>query len=57
MSADEILSVLPEDFHYVYYLFHDENVDKRIEKSSEKEVESFVIKEMWKDFNVFIKFV
>jgi len=55
--GQSIMHTLSEDFHYVYYLFHDESKDKRIEKSIKNEVESFVIDKMWKDFNVLIKFV
>ncbi len=46
-----------EEFHYVYYLFHDESKDKRIERSVESDVEASIIDRMWKDFNVQIKFV
>lgn len=52
-----IMHTLCEEFHYVYYLFHDENKDKRIEKSLQREKESFIIGKMWQDFNVLIKFV
>ena len=55
--GQSIMHTLSEDFHYVYFLFHDESKDKRIEKSINDEVESFVIDKMWKDFNVLIKFV
>ncbi len=46
-----------EEFHYVYYLFHDESKDKRIERSVESDVEASIIDRMWNDFNVQIKFV
>ena len=55
--GQSIMHTLSEDFHYVYYLFHDESEDKRIETSIKNDVESFVIDRMWKDFNVFIEFV
>jgi hypothetical protein len=55
--GQSIMHTLCEDFHYVYYLFHDESEDKRIERSITNEVESSVIDMMWRDFNVFIKFV
>ena len=45
------------DFHYVYYLFHDESASKKIEKSITNKAESFVIDKMWRDFNIFIRFV
>ncbi|MFC2160640.1 hypothetical protein ACFLRW_04490 [Acidobacteriota bacterium] len=55
--GQSIMHTLCEEFHYVYYLFHDENEDKRIEKSIKNERESFIIDKMWDDFNVLIKFV
>tara|TARA_B100001248_G_C27233803_1_gene386088 strand:- start:313 stop:459 length:147 start_codon:yes stop_codon:yes gene_type:complete len=45
------------DFDYVYVLFHDENKDKRIEKSIENKTESFVMKKIWSDYNVYLKFI
>jgi hypothetical protein len=55
--GQSIMHTLCEDFHFVYYLFHDQNKDKRIQKSVSNEIESFVIEKMWKDYNVFIGFV
>ena len=55
--GQSIMHTLCEEFHFVYYLFHDENKDKRIEKSKEDKRESFIIDKMWDDFNVLIKFV
>ncbi|MFC1818931.1 hypothetical protein ACFL0B_07555 [Thermodesulfobacteriota bacterium] len=55
--GQSIMHTLCEEFHYVYYLFHDENKNKCIEKSIKKDKESFIIKKMWSDFNVLIKFV
>lgn len=55
--GQSIMHTMTEDFHYVYYLFHDENSDKRIEKSIQNEKENFIIKKMWKDFNVYLKLV
>ena len=55
--GQSIMHTLCEEFHYVYYLFHDENKDKRIEKSKRNEVEAFIIESMWKNFNVIIRFV
>lgn len=48
---------LSEESHFVYYLFHEESKDKRIEKSIKNDRESFIIEKMWNDFNVYIKFV
>jgi hypothetical protein len=55
--GQSILHTLCEDFHYVYYLFHDESKDSRIEKSIRNRTEQYVIDKMWKEFNVFIKFI
>jgi hypothetical protein len=55
--GQSIMHTLCEDFHYVYYLFHDQNKDKRIQKSVSNKTESFIVEKMWKDFNVFIGFV
>ena len=55
--GQSIMHTLCEDFHYVYYLFHDQSKDKRIEKSAAGQAESSIIDRMWSEFNVFIKFV
>ena len=55
--GQSIMHTLSEEFHYVYYLFHDQNKDKKIECSLENERECLIVDKMWKDFNVFIKFV
>lgn len=55
--GQSIMHTLCEDFHFVYFLFHDQTSDKRIERSIEEPIESFVIDKMWQDFNVYIKFV
>lgn len=55
--GQSIMHTLSEDFHYVYYLFHDESKDNRIERSIGDEVEALVLDKMWRDFNVFIRFV
>ena len=52
-----IMHTLTEDFDYVYVLFHDENSDKRIEASIMNDTESMIIKKIWNDFNVLLKFV
>ena len=46
-----------EDFDYVYVLFHDENKDKKIEKSITNPSEKKIIEKIWKDFNVLLKFI
>ena len=55
--GQSLMHTLCEEFHYVYYLFHDENKDKRIEESITNDRESFIINKMWNDFNILIKFV
>lgn len=55
--GQSIMHTMTEDFHYVYYLFHDESKDKKIEKSITEEKESAILEKMWSDFNVFVKFV
>lgn len=55
--GQSIMHTLSEDFDFVYYLFHDESKDKRIEGSIKDETESLVLKKMLDDFNVLIKFV
>lgn len=55
--GQSIMHTLCEDFNYVYYLFHDENKDKRIEKSILNTSESIIIEKMWRDFNTFIRFI
>jgi hypothetical protein len=55
--GQSLMHTLCEEFHYVYYLFHDENNDKRIEEAINMDKESYIIEKMWSDFNVLIKFV
>lgn len=55
--GQSIMHTLCEDFHFVYYLFHDQSKDKRIQNSISNEMESMIIDKMWQDFNVFIRFV
>lgn len=55
--GQSIMHTMTEDFHFVYYLFHDENKDKRIEKSISNDKEKEIINKMWKNFNVYLKFV
>ncbi|MCK5245005.1 MAG: hypothetical protein KAJ90_07020 [Desulfobacterales bacterium] len=55
--GQSIMHTMTEDFHYVYYLFHDESKDKRIEKSIVNEKEKSILERMWSEFNVFIRFV
>jgi len=55
--GQSFMHTMTEDFHFVYYLFHDESKDKKIEKSIKNEQEKFILQKMWADFNVFIRFV
>jgi hypothetical protein len=55
--GQSIMHTLCRDFDYVYYLFHDQSRDRRIEKSIGDKTEALILKKMWDDFNVLIKFV
>ena len=55
--GQSVMHTLSEDFDYVYVLFHDETKDKRIERSITNQKESRVMREVWKNFNVMLKFV
>jgi len=55
--GQSIMHTLCEEYHYVYFLFHDESEDKRVWKSVDNQIEAFVIDKIWKEFNVFIRFV
>jgi hypothetical protein len=55
--GQSIMHTICEEFDFVYYLFHDESKDKRIDKSIGNDNERKVIDKMWRDFNVSIKFV
>ncbi len=55
--GQSLMHTMTEEFHYVYYLFHDESKDNRIELSINNEKEKFILEKMWFDFNVFIRFV
>ena len=51
------MHTLCSHFDYVYFLFHDENKDKRIERSTSDDKEARIVKRMWDEFNVLIRFV
>lgn len=55
--GQSIMHTMCEEFHYVYFLFHDESDDKQVLYSIKNEIEAFVIDKMWKQFNVLIQFV
>ncbi|TNE63132.1 MAG: hypothetical protein EP335_10820 [Alphaproteobacteria bacterium] len=52
-----IMHTMSGDFDFVYVLFHDQNKDKKIEKSAQKECEHEIIEKIKKDFNVFLRFI
>ena len=45
------------DFDYVYYLFHDQNKDKRIKNSIGGSSEKYILDLIWRDFNVYMKLI
>jgi len=55
--GQSVLHTLCGDFGFVYYLFHDETKDNIIENSINNPTEKMIIEKMWKEFNVYIKFV
>ena len=55
--GQSFMHTMTEEFYYVYFLFHDESKDKRIDASIKKEKEKCILEKMWSDFNVFVKFV
>ena len=55
--GQSLMHTMTEDFHYVYYLFHDESKGKKIESSITNKKEMEILEKMWSDFNVFIRFV
>ena len=55
--GQSIMHTLCEEFHYVYYLFHDGNKDKKIINSIKNEREKFIIDKIWTDFNVFLRLI
>lgn len=55
--GQSIMHTMCGDFDYVYFLFHDQNKDKRIESSIKQQTERAVLNKIWTDFNVSINFV
>jgi hypothetical protein len=55
--GQSLMHTMSGDFNFVYVLFHDENKDKRIESSIKNNLEQNILTKVWKDFNVFVKFV
>ena len=52
-----MMHTMCEDFDFVYYLFHDQSKDKRVEGAAKLDSEQGVLKKIWSDYNVIIKFV
>ena len=55
--GQSIMHTSSGNFDYVYYLFHDENKDKKIKKSSENLLEKDILQKAWHNHNVMMKFV
>lgn len=55
--GQSIMHTLCGEFDYVYFLFHDQSSDKKIEKSIKNKRENLILDRMWMDYNVRIKFV
>jgi|GEM_PF-1815716 len=55
--GQSLMHTMTEDFHYVYYLFHDESKDNRIIKSTKESKEKHILNKLWSDFNLLIKVV
>ena len=52
-----IMHTLGGEFDFVYCLIHDENNDKKILKSIDNENERRILKKLWDDYNVYMKFL
>jgi hypothetical protein len=55
--GQSMMYTLSGDFDYVYYLFYDENKDKKILKSIENNTEKDIIEKIWKEYNVNMKII
>ena len=55
--GQSVMHTLAGEFDFVYYLFHDESKDKRIETSVGNETEAFILDTLRDRFNLFIYFV
>ena len=55
--GQSIIHTVSSNFDYVYVLFHDENKDKKIEKSLNNNNEKTILKKIWNEFNVYVKFI
>jgi len=55
--GQSIMHTIGGEFDFVYCLIKDESPDKKIIESINNEKEKRIIKNIWKDFNVFIRFI
>ena len=55
--AESLIYTLSGEFDYAYFLFHDQTQDKKIERSVDYKLESFIVAEMWDHHNVCIKII
>ena len=55
--GQSVIHTLSGDFDYVYILFHDENKNKKIQKSINNKKEQHITHKMWQDYNVCLKFI
>jgi hypothetical protein len=55
--GQSIMYTVSGDFFFVYYLFHDQNIDKRIKNSINGESERHILDLIWSDFNVYMKII
>jgi hypothetical protein len=55
--GQSLMHTMSEDFHYVYYLFHDESKDTRIINSIKESKEKCILDKLWADFNLLIKII
>lgn len=55
--GQSIMHTLGGDFDFVYLLFHDQNKDKRIKRSVIQQSEKLVLKRVWNDYNVLLRFI
>lgn len=55
--GQSIVHTLSGDFDFVYYLFHDQNKDKKIVNSLKGVIEKNIIKLIWDEFNIFLRII
>jgi hypothetical protein len=55
--AESLIYTLSGDFDFAYFLFQDKTQDKKIARSVDYKLESFIVAEMWDHHNVCIKII